>query len=133
MATLRLEVVTPDATVLSEDVEMVMCPGEAGEFGVLPHHVSLLSALKIGPLRYQKNGVFNVLFISGGFADINNNVCSVLAVSAEKAENIDKARAEKAKKRAQERLQRKTEDIDEIRAEAALKRALMRLHISEMR
>lgn len=130
MATLRLEVVTPDKTVVNEDVEMVICPGLMGEFGVLPHHVSLLSTLKIGPLLYRKDGKDEHLFISGGFADVNNNMCSVLAESAEKAKDIDRARAEQAKQRAEKRLAEKKDNLDETRAEAALQRAVMRLKIS---
>lgn len=130
MATFLLEVVTPDKTVVKEDVEMAVCPGSEGEFGILPHHVSLLSALKTGPLRYNGGNGETTLFISGGFVDVNNNVCSVLAESAERAGDIDKARAMAAKKRAEERLAARDSDVDEIRAEAALKRAIMRLQIA---
>ena len=77
MGTLQLEVVTPDKTVVSAEVEMAVCPGVEGEFGVLPQHVSMLSALKIGDLRYRVNGKDENVFISGGFADVNNNVLSV--------------------------------------------------------
>lgn len=129
MSTLQLEVVTPDKTVVSEAVEMVICPGVEGEFGVLPQHVSLLSALKIGDLRYRVNGKDEHVFISGGFADVNNNVLSVLAESAEKAEDIDEARAKAAKERAEKRLAEKSSNIDEVRANAALTRAIVRLHM----
>lgn len=132
MAKFLLEVVTPDKTVLKEDVEMAICPGSEGEFGVLPHHVSLLSALKIGPLRYRKDGKDDVMFISGGFLDMNNNICSILAESAEKASDIDVARAMEAKKRAEERLAQKKDDLDELRASTALHRAIMRLQISKI-
>lgn len=130
MATLRLEVVTPEATIVNDDVEMVLCPGTEGEFGVLPNHVSLLSALKTGELTYRNTAGDKHVFISGGFVDVNDNVCSVLAESAEKAENIDQARAEAARKRAEERLAAKKEETDEVRAEAALRRAIMRLSIA---
>ena len=79
MGTLQLEVVTPDKTVVSGEVEMAVCPGIEGEFGVLPKHVSLLSALKIGGLRYRTGGKDEHVFISGGFADVNNDVLTVLA------------------------------------------------------
>lgn len=130
MATLRLEVVTPDKTVVSTDAEMVICPGVVGEFGVLPHHVSLLSALKIGDLRYRANGKDEDVFISGGFVDVNNNICSVLAESAEHARDIDTGRAQAARERAEQRLARRDEDLDEVRAQVALQRALMRLQIA---
>lgn len=129
MATLNLEVVTPERTVVKEEVEMVICPGSEGEFGVLPHHVSLLSALKIGPLCYRAKGNDEVLFVSGGFVDVNGDKCSVLAESAEKADSIDESRAQKAKERAERRLAAHEADVDEARAEAALQRAIMRLKI----
>ena len=130
MSTLQLEIVTPDKTVVSTETDMVVCPGVLGEFGVLPHHVSLLSALKIGSLRYSDNGKEQYVFISGGFADVNNNVLTVLAESAERAEDIDVARAEAARKRAEERLQQHDDNLDVKRAEAALQRALERLRLA---
>lgn len=131
MSTLQLEIVTPDKTVVSTETEMVVCPGVKGEFGVLPHHVSLLSALKIGSLRYSDNGRDQYVFISGGFADVNENVLTVLAESAERAEDIDVARAEAARKRAEERLQQRKDDLDVKRAEAALQRAMERLRLAK--
>ena len=120
MGTLQLEVVTPDKTVVSAEVEMAVCPGVEGEFGVLPQHVSMLSALKIGDLRYRVNGKDENVFISGGFADVNNNVLSVLAESAELATDIDTARAQAAKERAEKRLSAHDDSLDETRAEACL-------------
>lgn len=131
MATLRLEVVTPDKTVVSEDVDMVICPGSEGEFGVLPRHISLLSALKMGALRFRKGEQDECLFISGGFVDVNADKCSVLAESAERACDIDTARAEAARERAERRLREHDEEVDETRAEIALKRAIMRLQIAQ--
>lgn len=133
MGTLQLEVVTPDKTVVSAEVEMVVCPGVEGEFGVLPQHVSLLSALKIGDLRYRVNGKDENVFISGGFADVNNNVLSVLAESAELAGDIDTARAQAAKERAEKRLTAHDESVDQTRAEAALQRAITRLQVAQLR
>lgn len=130
MSKLLLEVVTPERTVVREEVDIVMCPGVEGEFGVLPHHVSLLSAIKMGPLHYRSDKENATLFVSGGFVDVNNNICSVLAEVAEKAENIDEARALEAKKRAEARLRQKTDEFDNTRAEAALQRAIMRLKIA---
>lgn len=130
MATFLLEVVTPDKTVLKKDVEMVICPGTEGEFGVLPNHVSLLSAIKIGPLVYRADDKDETMFIGGGFVDVNNNVCSILAESAEKASDIDVARAKAAKERAEKRLAQKDADLDMVRAETALQRAIMRLQIT---
>ena len=133
MSTLQLEVVTPDKTVVSAEVDMTVCPGVMGEFGVLPHHVSLLSALKTGCLRYTQNGAQTNVFMSGGFADVNNKVLTVLAESAEVAADIDTARAEAARERAEKRLAEGGENVDHARAEAALHRAVMRLQIANMR
>ena len=133
MGTLQLEVVTPDKTVVSAEVEMAVCPGVEGEFGVLPQHVSMLSALKIGDLRYRVNGKDENVFISGGFADVNNNVLSVLAESAELATDIDTARAQAAKERAEKRLSAHDDSLDETRAEAALQRAVTRLQVARLR
>lgn len=130
MATLLLEVVTPDKTVLKEEVDMAICPGSEGEFGILPNHASLLSALRMGALRYKKSDKEDVMFISGGFLDMHANVCSVLAESAEKADDIDKARALAAKERAERRLAEKKEELDEVRANLALQRAIMRLQLA---
>lgn len=133
MDMLQLEVVTPDKTVVSAEAEMVVCPGVEGEFGVLPQHVSLLSALKIGGMRYRVNGKDATIFISGGFADVNNNVMTVLAESAEQASDIDAARAQAARERAEKRLAAHDEAVDATRAEAALQRATMRLNIAGFR
>ena len=133
MGTLQLEVVTPDKTVVSAEVEMAVCPGVEGEFGGLPQHVSMLSALKIGYLRYRVHRKDENVFISGGFADVNNNVLSVLAESAELATDIDTARAQAAKERAEKRLSAHDDSLDETRAEAALQRAVTRLQVAQLR
>ncbi|MDR2055395.1 MAG: F0F1 ATP synthase subunit epsilon [Desulfovibrio sp.] len=133
MGTLQLEVVTPDRTVVSAEAEMVVCPGVEGEFGVLPQHVSLLSALKVGTLLYRVSGKDEHLFISGGFADVNNNVMTVLAESAERAADIDTARAQAARDRAEKRLAASDDSVDTARAEAALTRAVNRLRIAGLR
>lgn len=127
---LQLDVVTPDKGVVSESVDYVSCPGVDGEFGVLKDHVALLSALKIGALRYDQAGKQQFVFISGGFADVNNNKVTVLAESAELAVDIDQARAQESKRRAEERLARSEENLDEHRAQAALQRAVVRLSLT---
>ncbi len=130
---LQLEVVTPDKQVVSETVDYVSCPGVEGEFGVLVNHVSLLSALKIGTLRYDVGDKHQYVFVSGGFADVNNNVMTVLAESAELAQDIDEGRARAAKERAEQRLAAHDEKVDVVRAEASLQRAIIRLNIAGMR
>lgn len=133
MSKLQLEVVTPDTKVVSEAVDYVSCPGIEGEFGVLPQHVSMLSGLKIGALRYDNDGKHQYVFVSGGFADVNNGVMSVLAESAEIAQDIDTARAQTAKERAEKRLSERNEKLDVTRAEAALQRAVVRIQLAQLR
>ena len=100
---------------------------------MLPKHVSLLSALKIGGLRYRTGGKDEHIFISGGFADVNNDVLTVLAESAELADSIDTARAMAAKERAEKRIAGHDEKVDMTRAEAALQRAIVRLQLAQLR
>ncbi len=132
MAALRLEIVTPDQVVLSSDVEYVGAPGVDGEFGVLAGHIPLLTALSIGTLVYRIGNKDYMAFIAGGFAEVADNKITILAQAAELAENIDVGRAEKAKARAEERLQnaKHQDGIDIVRAENAMKRAIMRLKIA---
>jgi F-type H+-transporting ATPase subunit epsilon len=126
---LQLEVVTPDKQVVNQVVDYVSAPGVEGEFGVLPNHVNLLSALAIGVLRFNAGGKSQNVFISGGFADVSNNTVTVLADAAELAEEIDQARAQVSRERAEKRLTEKAEKVDITRAEASLKRAMTRLNI----
>jgi len=130
---LRLEIVTPDSTVLSEDVEYVGVPGTVGQFGVMKNHIPFLSALAIGSLYYRKGGSNSYVFVSGGFAEVTANAISILAESAESAEEIDVQRARQAKERAEERLRQQQENVDQARAEAALKRAIQRMTLGEKR
>ncbi len=126
---LQLDIVTPDKIVMSEQVDYVSAPGVEGEFGVLPGHIPLLVALTIGKLSYTANGKRHNAFVGGGFAEVSDNKVTVLAESAELAENIDAARAQEAKKRAEERLQKRAENLNDERAHLALQRAMTRLNI----
>ena len=128
--TLQLEVVTPDKQVVSQMVDYVSAPGVEGEFGVLPNHVNLLSALAVGTLRFNADGKNQHIFISGGFADVSDNKVTVLAEAAELAEDIDQSRAQAARERAEKRLAEKTENVDLVRASASLHRAVTRLSIA---
>ncbi len=128
---LFLEVVTPQKAIVSEDVEIVVAPGSDGEFGALKGHTTFLTSLKMGTLRYKDaNGKERLLFINGGFAEVLPNKVTILAESAERQENIDVARAQKAKERAEQRLSAKTSDLDLVRAEVALRRAIDRIRIA---
>ena len=125
--TFKLEVVTPDKKVLSTNAHYAGVPGVAGEFGVLSQHIPFLSALGIGELYYKNADKHGRIFISGGFAEVGDNSLSILAEAAEKAEDIDKTRAEKSLERAEKRLQNPQQNIDISRAKLAMARALGRL------
>jgi len=131
---INLEVVTPKGAIVSDAVEIVTAPGFAGEFGVLANHAPFLSTIKVGTLRYKKDGNEVELMISGGFCEVSNNMITFLVESAEHGHEIDVDRALRAKERAEKRLlqaKEKQEKFDRTRAEAALQRALARLRIAQ--
>lgn len=133
---LQLEVVTPKGAVVSEEVDIVTAPGYAGEFGVLANHAPFLSTIKIGTLSYKKEGVEDLLMVSGGFCEVSNNKITFLVESAERGADIDVDRALRAKERAEKRLaeaQHKRQEVDAARVDAALQRALARLKVAERR
>ena len=130
---INLEVVTPKGAIVSEEVDIVTAPGFAGEFGVLANHAPFLSTIKIGTLRYKKDGTENELMVSGGFCEVSNNKITFLVESAERGHEIDVDRALQAKERAEKRLAQaaaKEDEINALRAEASLQRAIARLKIS---
>lgn len=127
----NFNVVAPDGQVLNKDIEFVVVPGENGEIGVLPNHAPLIAGLGIGVVRYTEGGKVNRIAISGGFMEVVNNKVTVLANSAEIAENINIERAQAAKDRAAKRLQERRPDTDLARAEVALKRAAARLKATD--
>jgi F-type H+-transporting ATPase subunit epsilon len=129
MEKLRLEILTPDNAVLETDADFVSVPGLEGVFGVLPGHVSLLAALGVGHLHYINGEQTSYVCLAGGFAEVADNRVRILADSSERLEDIDLDRAEKARTRALERLQRAGgENVDIARAEAALERAINRIN-----
>ena len=130
---LMLEVVTPDKSVVSDEAQIVVAPGEYGEFGVLPGHTTFLTTLKTGMLRYNdEGGNERLVFVNGGFAEVMLNTVTVLAESAERRKDIDVERARAAMKRAEGRLAEasRKEDIDFRRAQVALQRAIARLKVA---
>ena len=133
MARLFLEVVTPDKVLVSQEVDSVVAPGSLGEFGVLPGHISFLSGIVPGELRFTDEANQESMVVTTGFAEVSNDKVSILVDAAEKASEIDLERARKAMERAKERLvkSRGVEDVDFLRAEAALKRAIVRVKIAE--
>ena len=130
---IRLEVVTPQKSVISEDAQIVVAPGTLGEFGVLVGHTPFLSTLKTGTLRYtDAGGTERNVFVSGGFAEALPDKVTVLAESAERRRDIDIDRARSALQRAQQRLDedaKAKEKVDYARAKAALERALHRVQL----
>jgi F-type H+-transporting ATPase subunit epsilon len=133
-STFRLEIITPERVLVSEDVDSLVAPGGEGEFQILPGHTQFLNILKIGPLVYDKSGKKYYMSVSGGFCEVTPTRTVILARTAEPADSIDKARAIAAKERATKRLAAKKEaPIDEERAKMALLRALNRLHVADLK
>jgi F-type H+-transporting ATPase subunit epsilon len=126
---LTLEIATPMRLVVAETVDEVVAPGIEGYFGVLPGHAPYLTTLGIGEVTYRVGQDEHYLAVAGGFAEIRNDKVIVLADTAERPEEIDRARAERARERAERRLSAPAteEAIDYTRAAAALARALARL------
>jgi F-type H+-transporting ATPase subunit epsilon len=111
---IKLEVVTPKGAIVNEDVDIVTAPGFAGEFGVLANHAPFLSTIKVGTLRYKKDGNEVELMISGGFCEVSNNKITFLVESAERGHEIDVDRALRAKERAEKRLLQAREQQEKI-------------------
>jgi len=133
VSSIRLDIVTAEGVVYSEEVDVVVAPGIEGQLGILPHHAPLMTTLQVGELRVRKGGEEFSLAISGGFLEVRPDRVIVLADAAERSEEIDIARAEEAKRRAQEQLSRHPPAVDAARAEASLRRSLARLKVAEKR
>ena len=131
MATIKLEIVTPEKMVFSDDVDVVLAWGLEGQLGILPHHAPLMTILQSGDLVFRRGGKEEALTISGGFLEVRPDKVVVLADACERAEEIDVARAEAAKKRAEEALKEAKTMVDAAAAEAALRRSLVRLKAVE--
>ena len=130
MAKLRVELVKPEGVVLSQDADFVVAPGLAGELGVLPRHIPLLTPLKPGEVMVRNDGKEEYIFVSGGFLEVLPDKVRILADAAERAEDIDQARAEEARRRAQEAL---AQDQSNAEAAARLEREVLRLRVAEIR
>lgn len=130
MAELTLEVATPTRLVVAETVDEVVVPGSEGYFGVLPGHAPLLATLGVGELMYRKGTAQYHLALTGGFAEVRNDKVIVLAENAERPDEIDRERAQRAKERAERLLSGREPDVDYARAQAALSRALIRLQVA---
>jgi F-type H+-transporting ATPase subunit epsilon len=131
--TLKLEIVTPEEKIYSEDVDMVTLPGWEGEFGVFPKHVPLLTALKPGELRVQKNGRETFLAVGEGFVEVKADGVSVLTDMALEADKIDTAAAEAAVERAKAAM-KDDHTAEEVAAiQASLQKALAQLRVKRRR
>jgi len=135
MATLRLEIVTVERKMLDDNVNMVVAPGSEGVLGILPHHTALLTALSYGELVVKKEGQPDLYFaVGGGFMEVQPGHVVILADAVERAEEIDLARADAARRRAEEMLAKaKDDEMDFARAESALRRSLTRIKVARRR
>jgi len=133
MATFRLEIVTAERMVYSDDVNALVAWGVEGQLGILPHHAPLMTMLQPGDLMIRKDHEEEYLAISGGFLEVRPDKVIILADACERAEEIDLARAEEAKRRAQETLKAAPLSVDAAAAEATLRRSLARLKVAERR
>ncbi|MCL4458554.1 MAG: F0F1 ATP synthase subunit epsilon [Chloroflexi bacterium] len=133
MAKIKLEIVTAERLVFSDEVDAVIAPGVEGQLGILPHHAPLLTALQTGELRVRKGDEEVLMAVSGGFMEVRQDKVIILADTAERAEEIDVARAEAARQRALAVLAEKRSAQDIAQSEAALRRSLIRLKIAERR
>ncbi|MDX1969361.1 MAG: F0F1 ATP synthase subunit epsilon [Planctomycetaceae bacterium] len=126
---IQLEIVTPEKVAMREAVDEVVVPGRDGELGILPDHTPLISQLKTGVLTYRQGNDRKQLHVSGGFVEVLSDRVSVLSDVAERPEEIDLDRAQRAKERAEKRLSARADDIDFDRAELKLQRAMIRIQL----
>ena len=128
-ATIKLEIVTPEARTYSEDVDMVTLPGVEGEMGIYPQHVPLLTQVSAGEVVVRKGGQDYFLAIGEGFVEITGERVAILTDMAIRAENIDESKAEEARKRAEARLSEKLDDEEAAMVSAALAHSLAQLNV----
>ena len=133
MATLKLEIVTAERQIFTGDANVIVAPGIEGQLGILPHHAPLMTILQPGELLIRKDSEETYMAVTGGFLEVRPDKVVVLADACERADEIDIARAEEAKQRAEQRLHAPSVEVDAARAEAALRRSLTRLRVAERR
>lgn len=132
-STLRLEIVTPDAKVFSDDVEMVTLPGVEGEMGIYPRHVPLMTQIVPGEIVVRKGGDDYYLAVGEGFVEITADRVAILADMAIDAENIDEAQAEEARRRAEARLAEHLDDEETATVQASLAKSLAQIRVKRHR
>jgi F-type H+-transporting ATPase subunit epsilon len=130
--TMHVEIVTAERELYNGEADSLIAPGSEGELGILPRHAALLTTLKVGELLIKLSGAEEPFFVSGGFLEVSNNSVTVLAETAEQAEEIDEARAEAARRRAQELLAQAQSDAERAELVGALERAVARIHVAEL-
>jgi len=128
-ATLKLEIVTPEAKTYSEDVEMVTLPASEGEMGILPQHVPLMTQIVPGEIIARKEGRDYFLAVGEGFVEVTGERVAIMTDMAIRAENIDEAEAEEARQRAEARLAEKLDDTEAAMVSAALAHSLAQLKV----
>ncbi len=127
------EIVTAERVVLSDEVDQVNAPTKDGRVGILPRHAPLLTILDIGELDIIKGDVRTPFAVTGGFMEVLPNRVTILADAAERADEIDEARAEEARRRAEEQIAQRRSDQDMALAEAELRRAIIRLKVAQLK
>jgi F-type H+-transporting ATPase subunit epsilon len=133
MAQMRLDVITAEREVLSDEVDLVVAPGSEGELGILPNHSPLMTTLKEGELTIRKGGEDTYLAVTGGFLEVMDNVVTVLADACERSEEISEERAQEAMRRAQEMLSSRGADVDLESTLASMRRAQLRIRVARRR
>jgi F-type H+-transporting ATPase subunit epsilon len=133
MATLKLEIVTPEARIYSEEVDMVTLPGAEGELGIYPRHVPLMTQIVAGEVSVRKDGQEFFLAVGEGFVQVTSERVAIMTDMAIQAADIDEAKAEEARKRAEARLAEKLGDEDAVAVQAALAHSLAQLNVKRRR
>ncbi len=133
MPKLNVDIVTVEGRRFQGPADFVVAPGSEGELGILPHHISLLTPLRPGSIMVRNDGQDEFFFVSGGFLDVRPDQVTVLADAAERAEDIDEARAQEARRSAERLLEQKLSEADQMQVTAALARAEARLRVAEIR
>jgi F-type H+-transporting ATPase subunit epsilon len=130
---MSLEIVTAERVVLSDEVDQVNVPTKDGRVGILPRHAPLLTVLDTGEMDIIKEGERTPYALSGGFMEVHSNRVTILADTVERADEIDEARAERARQLAEERLAQQLNEQDAVIAEAELRRAMVRLRVAQLK
>jgi F-type H+-transporting ATPase subunit epsilon len=130
-ATLKLEIVTPEGIIFSDDVDMVTIPAIEGEMGIYPMHTPLMTQIVVGELKIQKGGKEIFMAVGEGFVEITNDRVSILTDMAIEAKDIDEARVEEARRKAEARLREKVSDEEAAALQATIARALTQIELKK--